>query len=161
MHSYMMAPPFILGQNYQSPADWMWGGNHRPNNYKDTNPKCRLYWCLIEFTDWRYIQSVMLVNFVKYFPSIFSLVHLPRLPCVNKYRYIQSIQCVTGGGYRGWGCVKSIYRRYTVCIWPDSEPTKLLYHPQTSHCRVIACWSSSGSYEHRWRVTSSTAWLCT
>jgi hypothetical protein len=26
---------------------------------KTPNPKYRLYWCLIEFIDWRYIQSVM------------------------------------------------------------------------------------------------------
>ncbi len=26
-------------------------------NYKTQNPKCRLYWCLIEFIDWRYSQS--------------------------------------------------------------------------------------------------------
>jgi hypothetical protein len=31
------------------------GDAHRLNNYKDT--KCRLYWCLIEFIDWRYSQS--------------------------------------------------------------------------------------------------------
>ncbi len=24
---------------------------------KTQNPKCRLYWCLIEFIDWRYSQS--------------------------------------------------------------------------------------------------------
>jgi hypothetical protein len=24
---------------------------------KTTNPKCRLYWCFIEFIDWRYSQS--------------------------------------------------------------------------------------------------------
>jgi hypothetical protein len=24
---------------------------------KTPNPKCRLYWCLTEFTDWTYIQS--------------------------------------------------------------------------------------------------------
>ncbi len=24
---------------------------------KTPNPKCRLYWCLIEFIDWRYSQS--------------------------------------------------------------------------------------------------------
>jgi hypothetical protein len=33
-------------------------GDHGPNIYKDTNPPCRLYWCLIEFD----IQSVMLVG---------------------------------------------------------------------------------------------------
>jgi hypothetical protein len=30
---------------------------HGLNNYKDTNPKCRLYWCLREFIDWRFSQS--------------------------------------------------------------------------------------------------------
>jgi hypothetical protein len=43
--------------------------------------------------------------------------------------------------------VKSIYRSYTLCtwhlIWPDSEPTKLLYRPkqklegeETSDCQT-------------------------
>jgi hypothetical protein len=30
---------------------------HGLNNYKDTNPKCRLYWYFVEFIDWRYSQS--------------------------------------------------------------------------------------------------------
>jgi hypothetical protein len=34
-------------------------GGHGLINYIDTKAKCRLYWCLIEFIDWR--QSVMLV----------------------------------------------------------------------------------------------------
>jgi hypothetical protein len=25
MHSYAKTTPFFLAQNYQSPADWMWG----------------------------------------------------------------------------------------------------------------------------------------
>ncbi len=60
----------------------------------DTNPKCRLYWCLIECIDWRYNQSCW------YFrppscklpsaPLTFSLVHLTPLPCVNKYRGMYS-----------------------------------------------------------------------
>ncbi len=79
--------------------------------------------------DWRYSQSCWYFDpalFVNYCPSTFSLVQLPfPLPCVNKYR---SIQCVTGG--RGSGCVESIYMSHTLCIWPDSEPTKLLHHPK-------------------------------
>jgi hypothetical protein len=31
--------------------------SHRLIIYKDTKNKCRLYWCLIEFIDWRYSQS--------------------------------------------------------------------------------------------------------
>jgi hypothetical protein len=26
-------------------------------NFKDTKTKCRLYWCLFEFVDWRYSHS--------------------------------------------------------------------------------------------------------
>jgi hypothetical protein len=37
------------------------------------------------------------------------------------------IQYVTG---EGWGCVESIYRSNTLCIWQDTEPSKLLYHPR-------------------------------
>ncbi len=29
---------------------------------KTPNPKCRLFWCLVEFIDWRYSQSVGIVN---------------------------------------------------------------------------------------------------
>ncbi len=37
--------------------------------------------------------------------------------------------CKKGG--RGWGYVESTYRSNTLRIWPDSEPAKLHYHPQT------------------------------
>ncbi len=51
-------------------------------NYEDTKTKCRLYWCLIEFIDWR--NTV--VSHVDIFdptvwtiaPLTFSLVHLPQ-----------------------------------------------------------------------------------
>ncbi len=38
------------------------GKNKIQNNmdkitFKTPNPQCRLYWCLIEFIDWRYSQS--------------------------------------------------------------------------------------------------------
>jgi hypothetical protein len=33
------------------------GTVHGRNNYEEPNPKCRLYWCLIEFVDWRYTHS--------------------------------------------------------------------------------------------------------
>jgi len=39
---------------------------------KTPNPKCRLYWCLIEFIDWRYSQSA-------------PPPPPPLPPCVNKY----------------------------------------------------------------------------
>jgi hypothetical protein len=35
---------------------WNLGFFHGLIIYKDTKPKCRLYWCLIQFVDWRYSQ---------------------------------------------------------------------------------------------------------
>jgi hypothetical protein len=68
---------------------------------KIPNPKYRLYGCLIECIDWRMeIQSVMLVfstPILNLRPSTFSPVHPLPLPCVNKYRSIQSIQGITEG----------------------------------------------------------------
>ncbi len=62
---------------------------------KSPNPKCRLYWCLIEFIDRRYsqscwyIQSVMLVfstGCVKRCPSNLLLwLALPPPPCTHVY----------------------------------------------------------------------------
>ncbi len=58
------------------------------------NPKCRLYWCLIEFIDWRYSQSFWYFRPLLWIsaPLTFSLVHLPPppLPCVNKHRGMYS-----------------------------------------------------------------------
>ncbi len=76
-------------------------------NYKDTKTKCRLYWCSIEFKDWRYVRSCW------YFdpalrtnaPLTFSLVHLPPLPKV-KYIHNTYRQCAAGRGWgRMWSCV--------------------------------------------------------
>ncbi len=39
----------------------------------------------------------------------------PPLSCVNNYRSLHSIQCVTGGG-EGLVYVESIYRSNTLCI---------------------------------------------
>jgi hypothetical protein len=60
-----------------------------------------IYWCLIEFIDWRYSQSCW--NFRPALSNsallTFSPVSSLPLPCVNKYTvlYIR-IQCVRGGG---------------------------------------------------------------
>jgi hypothetical protein len=62
------------------------------------------------------IQSVMLVVPT---PLVLAPLYLlsssptPPLPCVNKYRYIHSIQCVRGGGL---GYMESIYRSKILCI---------------------------------------------
>ncbi len=55
---------------------------HGLNNYKDTKPKCRLYWCLIEFIDWRYSQSCWYFRPALWTiaPLTFSLVSSPPPP---------------------------------------------------------------------------------
>ncbi len=54
---------------------------------KTPNPKCRLFWCLIEFKGCRYSQSCWYFRPLLWTgaPQTFSLVRPPPLPCVNKY----------------------------------------------------------------------------
>jgi hypothetical protein len=62
---------------------------------KTQNPKCRLFWCLIEFIDWS--QSCWYFR-----PFLSPSGSSTPLPCGNKYSGIYSfIQCVMGGGDRG------------------------------------------------------------
>ncbi len=67
------------------------------------NHKCRLYWCLLEFTDWRYSQSCWYFQplFWTITPQTFSLVHLPPLPppFPEWKSILYSIQCEGGGEY--------------------------------------------------------------
>jgi hypothetical protein len=68
---------------------------------KPPNHKVRLYWCLLEFIDWRYSQSCRYFRPLMWTsaPLTFSMVCLPPpspLPSVNKYRGINK----RGGGDR-------------------------------------------------------------
>jgi hypothetical protein len=69
---------------------------------KTLNPKCSIYWCLIEFTDWRNSQSCWYFRSLLWIsaPLTFSLVYLPHphpLPGVR----IHTV-CKGGGvGVRG------------------------------------------------------------
>ncbi len=72
---------------------------------KTPNPKCRLYWCLIDFIDWRYIQSCWYFRPLLWIsaPLTESLVHLPPPPFpvwISTGVHV-FIQCVMGGGGRG------------------------------------------------------------
>ncbi len=91
--------------------------------------------CLLEFIDWRYIQSCWYFqpSFGGVAPLTFSLVQLsPHLLCVNKSTvYMYNTVCKGGGG------LETIFRRsLTICIWPDSEPTKLPHQPKQKLRRV-------------------------
>ncbi len=71
-------------------ARHVWVGGHAPPmdqiSTKTTNPKCRLYWCLIEFIDKRYNQSGISDPSCELAP----LFPPPPPPCVNKYRGLHS-----------------------------------------------------------------------
>jgi hypothetical protein len=102
---------------------------------KTPNPKCRLYWCLIEFKDWRYSQSCWFFLTSCKLSSLYLLSSSPPppLPCVTKYR------------------------RNTQCI-AQSEPTKLLYHPKqnlggegaSDTAAKSLCWSIFKKSRHLW-----------
>ncbi len=78
--------------------------------------------------------------------NVVSMVHLPPPP-FPVWICTPHIHTVCNGG-GGAGCLESIYRSYTLCIWPDSEPIKLPLPSQTKtqtdkHLRVHgAVWLS-------------------
>ncbi len=86
---------------------------------KTPNPKCRLYWCSIEFIDWRYSQPCWYFRPFLWTsaPLTFSLVHQPPppslCPWVNKYRGMYSCTVCNMGGGIGW-CGDHIQKLYTV-----------------------------------------------
>ncbi len=67
---------------------------------KTPNPKCRLYWCLIGFTDWSHSQSwwYFWPIFWTSAPLTFSLVRPPPPVWLSTVQGYVFIQCVTGGG---------------------------------------------------------------
>ncbi len=68
---------------------------------------------------------------------------------------------------RGSRCVESIYRSNTLCIWPDSESTKLLYHPKQKPRRggrlrqIITCRQVplQVNFKKSWHLGSVSLWL--
>ena len=136
------------------------GDSHGRMNYKDTKPYMSAFlsvdlltdfaaFCLTDFIDWRYSHSwfVFSTQLVSCCPPhgwggtilvycwvlplyyTFSLTSSPHppFPTYSIYR-----QCVTvGGGGGGWNVLWTIFcRSFTLCFWPDSEPTKLLHRPK-------------------------------
>ncbi len=80
-----------------SAAEQPWGDCRRYGKSMDQiyiktpNPKCHLYWCLIDSIELKiqscwYFRPLLWTNA----PLTFSLVHLSPLPCGNKYRGMYS-----------------------------------------------------------------------
>jgi hypothetical protein len=93
-------------------------------NYKAIKTKCRFYWCLIEIINWRYssvilVFSIQLCEQLPLWPSLLFTSPLPK----SKYGTLDTDNV--------WVVLETIFcRSLTLCIWPDSEPTKWTYHPK-------------------------------
>ncbi len=104
---------------------------------KIPNTKCSLYWCLIEFIDWRYSQSCRYFRPILWtsVPLTFSLNHFPPpLPCTV---------CNREGGS---GCVEgmelytvhlTIFRTYKIALPPKQKPRKESGLSQINSCRQV------------------------
>ncbi len=117
--------PYTPRRSFVAPMDKI--------SIKTPNPKCSLYWWLIEFIEWRYSQSCWYFRPLLWTsaPLTFSMFHLPP-PLPPFPMWISTGVCIytVCNGGKGSGCGESKYRIFTLCIWPDSEPTKWLYRPK-------------------------------
>jgi hypothetical protein len=86
--------------------------------YNDTKTKCRLYWCLIEFIDWRYSQSCRYFrpSFANCWPSniLSGSPPTPLPPSQSQNKVYRDGVCLGGGGGGG---VELSWRPYSAGIW--------------------------------------------
>jgi len=92
------------------------------------------------------VFSTQLCELLPLYPSLW-FNSPPPLPCVK----VQYIRLRLGGGGGFWVLLEIMFcRSLTFCIWPDSEPTKLLDYPkqkprrggglrQINTCRPFTC----------------------
>ncbi len=150
-----MKRPLVIYDFARNPSEfpYIWGVEGL--NCKRRIPICRLFFKIYLLTHIEAFYSLEIYSIIGWYfqpslwtvapmdegtilvyccPSIFSLTSSPSspLPKLNVH-FIQTV-CVWGGG-RGGGefcCVdQTIFcRNFTLCFWPDAEPTKLLHHPK-------------------------------
>jgi hypothetical protein len=104
-------------------------------NCKDAKTKCRLYWRLIEFIDWRFSQSCWYLrpSFVSYcLSNLLSGSPAPPPPFL-KSKYSMYRQCVAGSGWGVLSCVENHilqefnilfltrFRTYEIATTPPSK----------------------------------------
>jgi hypothetical protein len=79
---------------------------------KTQNSKCRLYWCLIEFMDWRYSSHVGIFDpFCELLLLYLSLTsHTPPSPSHSKRTVYTDSVAVGGGGGVELCCSKAVNR---------------------------------------------------
>ncbi len=90
----------FIGFEYECPRGHRYTYSMDQITIKTPDPKCRLYWCFIEFIDWRYSQSCWYFRpLLLIIASLtFSLVDLPLPPSLCEYAqgYV-IIQCEIEG----------------------------------------------------------------
>ncbi len=98
------------------------------------NPKCRLYWCLIEFVDWRFSQSCWYFRPpVNCCPSTFSLTSPNPSPPSKSKRTVLTDSVWRGGGR--WGVlscvVDHILQEFNTLFLTRFRTYKIATPPQT------------------------------
>ncbi len=74
----------------------------------------------------RYLKPSFKICTLPIAPLPFSLVQLSPLPCVKNYTvHMYIVHYTLWAGWYGVLLDSKLYRSYSLCIWPDSEPTKL------------------------------------
>ncbi len=124
-------------------------------NYKDTKTKCRLYWRLIQFIDWRKSQSCWYFrnSFMNYCPTNFlSCSPPPSLPpSQSQVQYVLCTQLYRQCGCMGGGGVLSCvgdhilqkcntlyltrFRTYKIALPPQTKPWRRGGLRQINTCR--------------------------
>jgi hypothetical protein len=85
---------------------------------KTPNPECHLYWCLIEFVEWRYSQSCWYFRTLlgTSAPLTFSLVLSPVIPPPHVFMFSTIHTACNGGGGEGnqvvWRSSTGVYTAY-------------------------------------------------
>ncbi len=109
---------YIITHTVQFSRNTTEGVDHGLINYKDINTKCRLYWRLIEFIDWRYSQLCWYFRPMQLpalpGPLTFSLVHLP--PPLRNVKKVQNILTVCSWEGLGGG-VELCWRPYSAGVY--------------------------------------------
>ncbi len=143
---------------------------------KTSNPKCRLYWCFIEFLDWRYSQSCWYFR-----PLLWTVAPLPSLwpppplpPSQNKPTVYTDSVWLWGGGVLS--CVVdhilqefntlflTRFRTYKIATPPKTKtPVKTtfrdwcLYSSFVHALLYISWWKLEGGASKLWK---SEIWTC-
>ncbi len=130
---------------------------------KTQNPTCRLYWCLIEFIDWRYSQSCWYFWSLLWacaVPSAFSLTSPtpPPLPKVN-VQYIKTDSVWLWGGMLSC-VVDHILQKFNTLFLTRFRTYKIATPPPTKTPvkTTFRDWCLYSSFVHAYQIRADLSW---